>query len=100
MMWWDALSWQLVTLSFEFQFAVQGSQLSIWKDATFKTFLKALNIIFFEIMEWDVKALPDRYELVREDTDELLLGFFSQRLPLDLNLGVFSVCPPKKEKRK
>lgn len=49
MMWWGALSWQLVTLSFESQFAVQGSQLSIWKDATFKTFLKSLNIIFLEL---------------------------------------------------
>lgn len=49
-------------------------------------------------MVWDVKALPDCYELVREDTRELLLGFFSQRLPLDLNLGIFSVCPQKQNK--
>lgn len=51
-------------------------------------------------MVWDVKALPDCYELVREDTRELLLGFFSQRLPLDLNLGMFSVCPQKQNKTK
>lgn len=44
------------------------------------------------------KSITCRYELVREDTDELLLGFFSQRLPLDLNLGVFSVCPQKNKK--
>lgn len=50
-------------------------------------------------MVWDVKALPDRYELVREDTGELLLGFFSQRLALDLNLGIFSVWPQKTNKQ-
>lgn len=97
-MWWGALSWQLVTLSFESQFAVQGSQFPIWKEANFKTFLKALNISFFGIMEWDVKALSDLYELARQDIDELLLGFFSRRLPLDLNLGIFSVCPLKNKK--
>lgn len=50
-------------------------------------------------MEWDVKALSDLYELAREDIDELLLGLFSQRLPPDLNLGIF-LCVSSKKTRK
>lgn len=50
-MWWGAMSWQLVTVSFDSKFAVQGSQFTIWKEATFKAFIKTFNDSFFGIMD-------------------------------------------------
>lgn len=98
MMLWSALRWQLVTASFESQFAVQGSRFPIWKEATFKTFFTALNANFFGIMEWDIKVFSDFLNWQERTLTRDLELRFPEIIPLDLSLRIFFSVSSKKQK--
>lgn len=84
-----------MTVSFESQFAVQGSQFPIWKEATFKTFLKALNINFFGIMEWDIKVFSDLLNWQERTLTRHVWASFPRDCTLDLSLRIFSGSHPR-----
>lgn len=69
-MMWVALSWQWVTVLC-ISICCSGFTAFNLERTIFKTFIKALNVSFFGIMKWDIKAFSDLYELAREDINEL-----------------------------